>query len=137
MLTNSQRELLQTKGVVVGRILMGLLFFSSGLGMLFTQTPAGVEGYFASLSLPMPLVLAWLVIILKVVAGGALILGRSVGCAAGTLIVFTLLTILIAHRSFEDVNLFKNLAIVGGLLYVVAFGAGRWSTGSNASGGTY
>ncbi|HMO77765.1 MAG TPA: DoxX family protein [Candidatus Paceibacterota bacterium] len=132
MLSNSQRELLQTKGVVVGRVLMGLLFLVSGLGMYFMQTPAGAAGYFATLSLPVPLVLAWLVIILKVVAGGALVIGRNVGCAAGALIVFTVLTILIAHRSFEDVNLFKNLAIIGGLLYVAAFGAGRWSSSSNS-----
>ena len=128
MLTNSQRELLQTKGVVLGRVLIGFLFLGSGLGMLFTQTPAGVEGYFASLSLPMPLVLAWLVIIVKIIAGGAIVLGRSVGCAAGALIIFTLMTILVAHRSFDDINLFKNLAIIGGLLYIAAFGAGRFSS---------
>lgn len=128
MLNDSQRMMVQTKGVVIGRMLMGLLFFSSGVGMLLTQTPAGVAGYFESLSLPMPLILAWLVIILKIVAGGALIIGKHVGNAACALIVFTLLTILIAHRDPSDVNLFKNLAIVGGLLYVMAFGAGRWSS---------
>lgn len=129
MLSNSQRELLQTKGVVLGRVLIGLLFLSSGLGMLFTQGPDGVAGYFSSLSLPLPLVLAWLVIILKVVAGGSLVFGRNVLPAAGALIVFTLLTIPIAHSSFDDINLFKNLAIVGGLLYVAAAASERPSAG--------
>jgi len=128
MLNESQRMMVQTKGVVVGRILIGLLFLASGLGMLLTQTPTGVAAYFASLSLPMPVLLAWLVILLKVVAGGLMVLGKHVGNAACALIVFTFLTILIAHRDFADVNLFKNLAIIGGLLYVMAFGAGRWST---------
>jgi putative oxidoreductase len=131
MLNDSQRVMVQTKGVVIGRILMGLLFFSSGVGMLLTQTPEGVAGYFGSLDLPMPLLLAWLVIILKIVAGGALIIGKHVGNAACALIVFTALTILIAHRDLADVNLFKNLAIIGGLMYVMAFGAGRWNGGSN------
>ena len=127
MLSVSQRECMQTKGVVVGRILMGLLFLVSGLGMLFMQTPAGVAGFFASLSLPMPAILAWVVIIFKIVAGGLLVVGKRVGAAAAALAVFTFLTILIAHRDPNDVNLFKNLAIIGGLMYVMAFGAGKWS----------
>jgi putative oxidoreductase len=126
MLNESQRAMVQTKGVVIGRVLIGLLFLSSGLSMLFVQGPAGVGGYFASLGLPMAAALAWLVIILKVVAGGALVIGQYTERAALALVVFTALTILIAHRSFEDVNMFKNLAIIGGLLYVAAFGAGRW-----------
>jgi putative oxidoreductase len=127
MLSDSQRQLLQTKGVVLGRVLLGLLFFSSGLSMLFMQGPAGVAGYFESLNLPIPALLAWLVIIFKITAGGALMIGKCVGKTAGALAVFTLLTILIAHRSFEDLNLFKNLAIAGGLLYAMAFGGGNWS----------
>ena len=126
-LTPSQRMLLQTKGVVVGRVLMGALFFSSGLSMLFTQTPAGVAMYFDSLGLPMAALLAWVVIALKIVAGGALILGKHVGMAALALAAFTLGTIVIAHLDLEDMNLWKNLAIVGGLLYAAAFGAGSWS----------
>lgn len=128
MLSDAQRTMLQTKGIVIGRILMGLLFFTSGLGMLLTQTPAGVTGYFESLGLPLPMVLAWLVIILKIVAGGLLIIGKRVGLAAAALAVFTLLTVLIAHFSLEDGQLFKNLAIIGGLMYVIAFGGGTWNT---------
>ncbi len=127
MLTDTQRQYIQTKGVVIGRILIGLLFLGSGLGMFFTQTPAGVAEYFGSINLPAPMLLAWAVIILKVVAGGLIVLGRHVGYAAGALIVFTFGTILVAHRDLGDINLFKNLAIIGGLLYVAAFGAGRWS----------
>jgi putative oxidoreductase len=127
MLSESQRVCMQTKGVVIGRVLMGLLFLVSGLGMLFMQTPAGVAGFFASLSLPMPAILAWVVIVFKIVAGGLLVVGKRVGAAAAALAVFTFLTILIAHRDPNDVNLFKNLAIIGGLMYVMAFGAGKWS----------
>ena len=127
MLSSSQRQMLQTKGVVIGRMLMGLLFFGGGMGMLLQQGPEGVGMYFASLGIPAAMVVAWAVIILKIGAGGALIIGRKVGLAAGLLILFTLGTIYIAHFDVNDVNLFKNLAIVGGLLYVAAFGAGRWS----------
>ncbi len=133
MMSSSQRTLMQTKGVVIGRILIGLLFFSSGLSMLLMQSPSGVASYFETLSLPLPAILAWVVIVFKILAGGMLIIGKRVGLAAAGLAIFTLLTILIAHRSFEDVNLFKNLAIVGGLLYVMAFGAGSWSSPKTAA----
>lgn len=128
MMSDSKRIMLQTKGVVLGRVLMGLLFLFSGLGMLFMQGPANVAGYFESIGLPLAGILVWAVIALKIVAGGALVIGMRVGAAAAALAVFTLLTIPIAHGSIEDVNLFKNLAIVGGLIYVMAFGAGHWTS---------
>lgn len=127
MLSNSQRRLVQTKGVVIGRILMGLLFFVSGIGILFMQGPSNVAGFYGSLGLPMPEILVWLVLIFKIVFGGLLIIGKRVGCAAALLAVFTFLTILIAHRDFSDPGMFKNLAVIGGLLYVMAFGAGNWN----------
>lgn len=127
MMSDSMRVMMQTKGVVLGRVLMGLLFLFSGIGMLFMQGPGNVAMYFDSLGLPLAGILVWAVIAIKIVAGGALIIGMRVGMAAAALALFTLLTIPIAHGSIDDVNLFKNLAIVGGLIYVMAFGAGSWS----------
>ena len=129
MMSESHRGCMQTKGVVVGRVLMGLLFFFSGLGILFMTGPAGTAAFYESVGVPMAGIAVWLVVIAKLGAGGALILGKRVGCAAATLIVFTLLATLVAHRDINDPNLFKNLAIIGGLLYVVAYGAGSWSSG--------
>lgn len=109
---------------ILGRVLMGLLFFASGLTMLLVQTPAGVGGYFASLGLPFATLLPWPVIVFKIVAGGAVMLGKRVTLAASGLIIFTLLTTVIAHREFGDPGLFKNLAVVGGLMYLLSFGPG-------------
>lgn len=132
MLSESQRTCIQTKGVVVGRVLMGLLFLVSGVGMFMAEGgPASAAGFYTMVGLPMAGVLVWVVAIFKVVAGGMLVIGRNVGCAAGSLAVFTLLTALLAHRDIADpmqlTSALKNLAIVGGLLYVMAFGAGRWN----------
>lgn len=118
---------MRSKGTMLGRTLMGLLFFFTGLGMVING-PQNTVMFFESLNIPMASLLVWPVIILKLGAGGALIAGYRVGVAAGALILFTLLATLIAHMDINDVNLFKNLAIVGGLMYVMAYGAGEgWS----------
>ncbi len=127
MMSEAKRVFVQTKGVVIGRVLMGLLFFGSGLGMLLGG-PANSAAYFESVGLPFAGILVWVVIVLKIGAGGAVIIGKNVGQAAALLAAFTFLTILVAHRDFNDPGMFKNLAIIGGLLYVMAFGAGHWTS---------
>lgn len=124
MLSQSQRYMVVQYGTVIGRVLMGLLFFGGGMGMLFVQGPEGVGAFFDSAGVPLGALMVWPVIILKIVAGGMLMVGYRVGASAGALILFTLGTIVIAHADVNDVNLFKNLAIVGGLLYVLAYGKG-------------
>ena len=117
----SHQEMVRTKGIPVARALMGLLFVFSGIGMLFIQGPAATAGYFDSMGVPMAGLLVWVVIAIKLGAGGALMAGYKVADAAMLLIVFTLLSTVVAHMSLEDINLFKNLAIVGGLLYAIAY----------------
>jgi putative oxidoreductase len=52
--------------------------------------------------------------------------GKRTTEAAAALIVFTLIATLLAHLDFADpmqmTQALKNLAIVGGLLYLMAFG---------------
>ena len=128
MITESHLELVRTKGSKFGRFLMGLLFFVSGLSMLLTMGPAAVGGWLASLGVPLAGVMAWLVIIVKIGAGGSLMIGRYVVHASAILILFTLIATLLAHMDFADpeqmTQALKNLAIVGGLLYIMAFGPG-------------
>ena len=51
--------------------------------------------------------------------------------AAGALAIFSLATAIGFHNNFADLNqfihFFKNVAITGGLLQVVAFGGGAFS----------
>ncbi len=125
MLRESHLELVRTKGTMFGSALMGLLFLVSGAMMI--STPAATAGYFTSLGIPMATVLIWPILIFKIVAGLALIVGKRTTEAAAGLIVFTLITTLLVHLSPNTdptfpVGMLKNLAIVGGLLYIMAFG---------------
>ena len=127
MIKDSHLEIVRTKGSKLGRVLMGLLFFVSGVGILMNG-PAMTGAYFDSLGIPLAGLMAWLVMILKIVAGGAIMLGKRVTEAAAALIIFTLAATLVAHMDFADpmqlTQALKNLAIVGGLLYLMAFGPG-------------
>ncbi len=128
MMNESQRKTLGSTGILIGRSLIGLMFLVSGYGM-FAGGVEGTAAYFVSVGVPMAGIAVWVAIIVKVVAGLALILGYRVGAAAGALILFTIGATYFGHRDLSDpmneIAIMKNLAIVGGLLYVMAFGAGN------------
>jgi putative oxidoreductase len=127
MISESHLEIVRTHGSKMGRVLMGLLFFLSGIMMLTMQGPTAVAGYFASLGIPLAGLAAWVAIVVKIVAGGAIIIGKRTTEAAAVLILFTLVATLFAHINATvdpmfPIGLLRNLAIVGGLLYLMAFG---------------
>jgi putative oxidoreductase len=68
---------------------------------------------------------------IEIVGGIALLLGYRTRITAGVLFVFTVATAVFFHSNLGDQNqfihFFKNIAIAGGLLHVVAFGGGRVS----------
>ena len=125
MLRESHLELVRTKGTRFGIALVGLLFVASGTLML--TSPAGTIGYFTMLGVPMAGILFWPIVILKVLAGLALIIGKKTTEASAFLIVFTLIATLLGHLSPAHdptfpIGFLKNLAIVGGLLFIMAYG---------------
>lgn len=116
-------SILKAHGALVGRMLIGLLFLFSGAGMLLGGV-SGAAGMIEMKGLPLPMLLAWAVVAVKILAGAALMVGYETKKAALALGGFTVLTILFFHLNLEDINLFKNLAIIGGLLYVYVYGPG-------------
>ena len=112
-----------------GRLLMGAVFAFSGLGKI--MAPTMTQGYIASAGLPLPLA-AYLVAILIEFGGGLLLIaGFQTRIVAIVLAVFTLTTAVFFHNNFADqnqmINFLKNIFMIGGLLQVVAFGAGAYS----------
>jgi putative oxidoreductase len=117
--------------VVAGRVLLALMFVLAGVGKFAGL--AGTAGYIASKGLPMPQVLAFATAALEVVGGLALIVGFKTRYAAGALAAFTVLASLLFHNFWampaeqayvNQLMFMKNLAVTGGLLLLVSFGAG-------------
>ena len=112
-----------------GRLLIAAIFLMSGLGKV--ANPEMTQGYIASAGLPFPL-LAYLIAVAVEVGGGAiLVVGFQTRIVGIVLAIFTVAAALSFHHNFADqnqmVHFLKNIAITGGLLQVVAVGAGRFS----------
>jgi len=113
----------------IGRILLATIFIFSGIGKL--MAPAATIGYIASSGLPFaPLALA-AAIAVELGGGLMLALGIQTRLVAALLAGFSIVTGLAFHNAIGDQNqlihLLKNIAMAGGLLQVVAFGAGAFS----------
>jgi putative oxidoreductase len=120
--------------VVIARILLALMFVLAGVGKLGGLE--GTAGYIASKGLPLPMVLAVAAGVVELVAGVLLIIGWQARWAALALAAFTLVASVIFHnfwampaeqQMMQQLMFMKNMAVVGGLLLVFAFGAGALS----------
>jgi len=113
----------------LGRLLIGLPFVMSGFGKLaaYGKTTAMI----AAVGLPVP-PLAFAVAVLVELGGGVLlILGYQVRPIAIAQAIFTIAAAVSFHNNFADQNqmihFLKDVMITGGLLQIVAFGAGAFS----------
>ncbi|ULU24482.1 DoxX family protein [Dyella terrae] len=113
----------------VGRLMISTLFILAGLSKL--AAPAMTIGYIQSVGLPLPSVAFALSAFVELAGGITLLLGYRTRIVASVMFLFTLVTALFFHNHFGDQNqfihFFKNVAIAGGLLNVIAFGGGRVS----------
>jgi putative oxidoreductase len=112
-----------------GRLLIAVIFLVSGLGKI--AAPAATQGYIASAGLPVPMLVYLIAIVIEVGGGVLLVLGFQTRLVALIMAVFSVATALGFHHDFADQNqmihFLKNIAMAGGLLQVVAFGAGALS----------
>ena len=129
MLNNLQNPL-----ALVGRVLLALIFITSGFGKIAGF--AGTAGYIASKGLPMASVVAALTIVIELGGGLAILFGFFTRYAALVLAVFTVLAGIIFHNYWgvpadqvmmQQINFWKNISIAGGFLVLAAFGAGAFS----------
>lgn len=113
----------------LGRLLIAAIFLISGLSKI--TSPGATQAYIASAGLPAPLIAYIIAVIVEVGGGILLVIGYQTRLAALALAVFTLAAAFGFHSKLGDMNqfihFFKNIAMAGGLLQVVAFGAGALS----------
>jgi putative oxidoreductase len=112
-----------------GRVLISTIFILSGLSKL--AAPAATIGYIESAGLPIAPLALTIAVVIEVAGGFALIAGFKTRWTAAVLALFSVMTALAFHFNLGDQNqfihFFKNIAMAGGLLQIVAFGGGALS----------
>lgn len=139
--------LLEKFGPLLGRILIAYLFVPAGISKLtnFGGTVAYVKSGklpLLDMTLPLPEVGAAIAIIVELGVGLLLLVGFKTRYAALVLALFTLAAALCFHqfwavpdaaKMIQTIMFNKNLAIIGGLLYVAVYGAGPFSLDNRKS----
>ncbi len=125
---------LQNPLALVGRILLALIFVTSGFSKISGFD--GTVGYIASKGLPMASVVAVLTILIELGGGLAVVFGFLTRWASLALAVFTVLAAILFHAYWavpaeqvmmQQINFWKNISIAGGFLVLAAFGPGAIS----------
>jgi putative oxidoreductase len=119
--------------LLIGRILLGWIFVRSGWGKIF-DIPAYAATFPAR---GLPPFLAYIAVPAEFFGGIALILGLATRYVVIVMIVFMLVATFSSHRYWEfadaaarraqDSSFYKNLAMLGGFLFLFVVGSGRLS----------
>jgi putative oxidoreductase len=121
--------------LLIGRILIGLIFLRSGSDKLMN-----IDGFAAGLArngVPMSTFFAYLGAPVEFISGVTIVFGFGTRYAAVLMTAFVIVATLISHRYWEytdgamrranDINFYKNVAIIGGAFYVFVTGSGRYA----------
>ncbi len=122
---------------LIGRILLSSVFIIAGIGKIggFSME----EGFVASKHLPLPAVALAIAMIVELLGGLAILVGFYARFTAWIVFLYMIPTTFIFHnfwtmqgadRLNTMLHFEKNMAIMGGLLLLAAFGAGRLSIDS-------
>jgi putative oxidoreductase len=134
MISTNPLDRIQDPLALAGRILIAALFIPEGWDQVTDFQ--GTVGYIASQHVPLPELCAAISIFAHIGLPALLLAGWQARWAALALAVFVAVITPIFHnfwsleggpRAAQELNFWKNAAIVGGLLFAAAFGPGRWS----------
>lgn len=116
---------------LLGRTILGLYFFLAGIMKI--QDPESSIHLMEDHGLPIPGVLLPIAIVVELAGGAALVLGFRARVTAFILAVFTIVASVTLHDFWNvpssqtaiELQLFyKNMGLLGGLLFVIGMGAG-------------
>lgn len=125
-------------GPLFGRVLLALIFVTSGFGKItdFAQT----AGYMASKGLPMSDVLLILTILIELGGGLLIMIGWQARWGALAIALFLIPATLVFHnfwvvpeaqKTVQMIMFMKNLSIMGGMLLIIGYGSGPYSLGKD------
>jgi len=121
-------------GPLVGRTLLALIFLTSGYGKIGGF--AGTAGWMASKGLPMAEVLLAITIVIEIGAALMIIGGYKTRLGATALLLWMIPVTFIFHnfwampadqQQIQTIMFMKNIGLMGGMLYIMAFGSGPLS----------
>ncbi|HEY5599244.1 MAG TPA: DoxX family protein [Candidatus Manganitrophaceae bacterium] len=114
---------------LISRILMAAIFLIAAVDKI--TRPAETQAYMAQFGMPMTGLFLILAIVFEIAGGLSLLLGAYTRWGGWALVLFMIPTTLIFHANFADPNqmihFMKNLAMIGGLIYITEAGAGEIS----------
>ncbi len=130
----------QVRGVmtVAGRVFIATIFLLSALGNKIPQFGNVVE-YMRSVGMPAPSVMLAGGIVFLIVGSASIILGFKARIGASLLLVFLILATYYFHpfwkftgdeNQAQSIQFFKNLSMMGTMLFIMANGSGPWSLDS-------
>ena len=120
---------------LVARILLAFLFVQGGYYKLMGGIP-GTVANMTSHGIPFPDILVWGAIAVELIGGLMLMAGLFTRWVALVIAAYTLALGLIFHAywlapaadmRFERILFFNHISLIGGMLAIVAFGAGCFS----------
>lgn len=113
---------------LLGRVLMCALFLKSTYGKI--MNPAELTSKLVEKAMPAPDVLTWIVIAMELAFTVMILVGYKTRLAALGLVIWLIPVTFVMHPPNDDKQLgafMKNLAIIGGLLFIARSGAGEWA----------
>jgi putative oxidoreductase len=125
---------LQRVAPLAGRAAISAIFLLSAAGKLADYS--GTAGYMASKGMPFVPFFLVMAILFELAGGLSVLLGYKARIGAAALIVFLIPATLIFHnfwayqgmeQQMQMINFLKNVAIMGGLTLLIAFGSGNLS----------
>lgn len=114
----------QASLALLARIFMAYIFIVAGYGKLTAYS--ATVGYMEAMGVPGAMLP--LTIFVELGGGLALLFGLQARLAAFGLGIFSITTAFLFHGGADDANNFmKNIAMAGGLFYLMLHGAGKFS----------
>jgi putative oxidoreductase len=134
------QRFLHCAGPVIGRLLLASIFVVAGIQKILGFQ--GTVAYMASKGLPATSILLVLTILIELGGGLLIAVGLWARWAALAIFLFLIPVSLVFHpfwtmegaeASTQMISFLKNLAIMGGMAYIAAYGSGPFSLKGTAA----